>query len=100
MTLPEMMEPLGTEIAESVDASSTCRTLDRETRPVVISFLARSYFILPSLSKPSWGSSGTFGPGPSHPEVKRLPGYRSGLNWVRQRKAALEDAMHWGLEGW
>jgi len=31
--------------------------------------------------------------------VKRLPGYRSGLNWVRQRKAALEDAMHQGLEG-
>ena len=36
---------------------------------------------------------------PRHLEVKRLPGYRSGLNWVRQRKAALEDAMHQGLEG-
>ena len=25
-------------------------------------------------------------------EVKRLPGYRSGMSWVRQRRAALEDA--------
>lgn len=30
--------------------------------------------------------------------VKRLPGYRSGLNWVRQRKAALEDAMYVKME--
>lgn len=34
---------------------------------------------------------------PSRP-VKRLPGYRSGLNWVRQRKAALEDAMYVKME--
>lgn len=30
--------------------------------------------------------------------VKRLPGYRSGLNWVRQRRAALEDAMYVRME--
>eukprot|EP00434_Breviolum_minutum_P015579 symbB.v1.2.013722.t1/scaffold977.1/size148281/5 len=30
--------------------------------------------------------------------VKRLPGYRSGLNWVRQRKAALEGAMYVKME--
>ncbi|CAJ1427159.1 unnamed protein product [Effrenium voratum] len=27
-------------------------------------------------------------------EVKRLPGYRSGMSWVRQRRAALEDASY------